>query len=113
MVSLARERLDAAGGTPVPLLLADARFLPFRERSFDCLFNSYMLDLIPTLDIGQIVNEFLRTLRPGGRIVLANLTEGEGDDDAFSEDWKARYLKEPVRLGAPDDAADAPAGCKS
>ena len=58
-----------------------------------------MLDLIPAPDIGQIVNEFLRVLRPGGRIVLANLTEGEGDDVAFSDDWKARYLKDPVRLG--------------
>jgi demethylmenaquinone methyltransferase/2-methoxy-6-polyprenyl-1,4-benzoquinol methylase len=84
MISLARERLDGAGAAPVPVLLADARFLPFRERAFDCLFNSYMLDLIPTPDIGQIVNEFLRVLRPGGRVVLANLTEGEGDDVAFS-----------------------------
>lgn len=99
MISLARERLDAAGGETVPLLLADARFLPFRQGAFDCLFNSYMLDLIPGHDISQIVQEFLRVLRPGGRIVLANLTEGEGDDVAFSENWKVRYLEDPVRLG--------------
>ncbi len=99
MISLTRERLDAAGADSVPLLLADARLLPFREGAFDCLFNSYMLDLIPTPDIGQIVNEFRRVLKPGGRIVLANLTEGEGDDVAFSESWKARYLEDPVRLG--------------
>jgi len=99
MISLTRERLDAAGGDSVPLLLADARYLPFREAAFDCVFNSYMLDLIPAPDIALIVDEFRRVLKPSGRIVLANLTEGEGDDVAFSENWKARYLEDPVRLG--------------
>ncbi len=99
MVSLTRERLNGIGANSVPLLLADARFLPFREEVFDCLFNSYMLDLIPAPDIRLILNEFRRVLKPGGRIVLANLTEGEGDDAAFSENWKARYLEDPVRLG--------------
>ncbi len=99
MLSMARERLDALGAASVPLLLADARFLPFREGVFECLFNSYMLDLIPAADIGQIVAEFGRVLVPGGHVVLANLTEGEGDDVAFSENWKARYLENPVQLG--------------
>ncbi|MBI5949422.1 MAG: methyltransferase domain-containing protein [Chloroflexi bacterium] len=99
MLSLTRERLNAAGASSVPLMLADARFLPFRNGTFDCLFNSYMLDLIPAEDIGQIVSEFRRVLKSGGRIVLANLTEGEGADVAFSEDWKARFLKDPIQVG--------------
>jgi len=100
MVALTRQRLDEAGGAAVPLLLADARYLPFQGAAFDCLFNSYMLDLIPGDDISKIVGEFGRVLRPGGHIVLANLTEGEGEDAAFMEDWKTRYLENPIQLGA-------------
>ena len=67
MLSLTRERLAAAGAASLPLMLADARFLPFPDDSFDCLFNSYMLDLIPTSEIDQIVSEFSRVLKPTGR----------------------------------------------
>jgi demethylmenaquinone methyltransferase/2-methoxy-6-polyprenyl-1,4-benzoquinol methylase len=99
MLALARERLAGAGGGAVPLLLADARCLPFCAGAFDWLFNSYMLDLIPTGDLPVVIREFRRVLKPGGRIVLANLTEGEGDDAAFSESWKAAYSQDPARLG--------------
>lgn len=100
MLALTRKRLREAGASAVPLILADARHLPFAAASFDCVFNSYMLDLIPTADIPLIVAEFRRVLRPGGRIVLVNLTDGEGADASFSENWKQNYLVDPIRLGA-------------
>lgn len=99
MLTLARERLDAEGAASVPLVRGDARQLPFPSASFDWVFNSYMLDLIPTAEIAAIVSEFRRVLKPGGRIVLANLTEGEGEDAAFMEDWKTRFLADPVQVG--------------
>jgi ubiquinone/menaquinone biosynthesis C-methylase UbiE len=99
MLNLARRRLAEAGANSVPLLRADARHLPFRGASFDCLLNSYMLDLIPTADLAQVLGEFRRVLKPCGRLVLANLTEGEGQDSAFSESWKESYRADPARLG--------------
>ncbi len=100
MLNVTRKRLAEAGVRRVPLFLADALHLPFKDRSFDCLLNSYMLDLIPNEDTSQVLGEFLRVLKPGGRIVLANLTEGEGDDAAFSAAWKERFLANPLQLGA-------------
>ncbi|HSD11268.1 MAG TPA: methyltransferase domain-containing protein [Candidatus Binatia bacterium] len=99
MLNLTRRRLAEVGAKSVPLLLADARHLPFRDASFDSLFNSYMLDLIPTADLAEVLGEFRRVLKTGGRLVLANLTEGEGRDSAFSESWKEGYRADPAKLG--------------
>lgn len=99
MLSLTRRRLAEIGAKSVPLLRADARHLPFRDATFDCLFNSYMLDLIPTADLAQVLGEFRRVLKASGRLVLANLTEGEGQDSAFSQSWKESYRADPARLG--------------
>jgi demethylmenaquinone methyltransferase/2-methoxy-6-polyprenyl-1,4-benzoquinol methylase len=99
MLAFTRKRLAEAGIGPVPLLLADARHLPFKAATFDCLFNSYMLDLIPNADTSKVLAEFRRVLKPGGRIVLANLTEGEGEDAAFSEGWKERFQANPLQVG--------------
>jgi len=101
MLSTARGKLGEAGATSVPLMLADARHLPFADASFDCLFNSYMLDLIPTSDLGQVVGEYRRVLRPGGRIVLVGLTESEGhpEDETFIQGWKDRYRNDAMSCG--------------
>ncbi len=100
MLALTRSRLAETGFPKFPLLLADARYLPFMDATFDCLFNSYMLDLIPNVDTQAVLAEFRRVLKPGARIVLANLTEGEGEDVAASERWKVRFLENPLQLGA-------------
>lgn len=99
MIEVARGVL-AEAGLHAPLLLGDARQLPLASESVDCLLNSYMLDLIPNDEIPTVLGEFHRVLRPGGRLVLVNLTEGEGGDEAFSADWKRRYREDPVQLGA-------------
>lgn len=99
MLAVTAERLRGAGHSP-PLIRADARGLPFPDESFDCVFNSYMLDLIPNDVIPRVLAEFRRVLRPGGRLVLVNLTEGEGADAEFSADWKRRYQDDPMPLGA-------------
>ncbi len=58
MIDVARRRLRDAGPASAPFALADARVLPFPDASFDCLFNSYMLDLIPTAEIPLVLAEF-------------------------------------------------------
>ena len=75
MLAVSRRRVQAAGYSNVDLREADARHLPFPDNSFDVVFNSYMLDLIPLADMPGILQEFRRVLRANGRLVLVNLSK--------------------------------------
>jgi ubiquinone/menaquinone biosynthesis C-methylase UbiE len=78
MLRQVRRRIDAAGlGDRVELIQGSALDLPFDDDSFDLLVNGYMLDLLPRDDIPRALAEFKRVLRPGGRLVLSNMTKGE------------------------------------
>jgi demethylmenaquinone methyltransferase/2-methoxy-6-polyprenyl-1,4-benzoquinol methylase len=63
--------------TRVDLILGDVRRLPYRSGIFDVVYNSYMLDLIDTSEISQVLAEFKRVLKPGGRLVVVSLSKGE------------------------------------
>ena len=83
---LSADGIDATGIDPTPALLAEARrrdpdgryieaaaeALPFGDASFD-LTVSY-LTLIDIEDIAAAIAEMARVTRPGGRILVANLT---------------------------------------
>jgi demethylmenaquinone methyltransferase/2-methoxy-6-polyprenyl-1,4-benzoquinol methylase len=73
---------------------ADCRTLPFDDNSFDLLYNGYMLDLIPEQDMPQILGEFKRVLRSGGRLVLLNMSKA-GDAPTFREKL---YQRLPAKL---------------
>jgi ubiquinone/menaquinone biosynthesis C-methylase UbiE len=77
MVEATRARLRQAGLEGVAVHEADALDLPLPEQSVDLLVNGYMLDLLPRDDIPRALAEFRRVLRPGGRLVLSNMTVGE------------------------------------
>ena len=77
MLRQTRRRLHAAGLDGVETLAASALDLPFADDSFDLVVNAYMLDLLPRDDIPRALSEFGRVLRPGGRLVLSNMTKGE------------------------------------
>jgi demethylmenaquinone methyltransferase/2-methoxy-6-polyprenyl-1,4-benzoquinol methylase len=77
MLRQARRRIDAAGiSNRVELVEGSALGLPFADESFDLLVNGYMLDLLPRDEIPHALAEFKRVLRPGGRLVLSNMTKG-------------------------------------
>jgi ubiquinone/menaquinone biosynthesis C-methylase UbiE len=97
MLEKARRRVSAAGYTNVGLQEADARQLPFPDGTFDVLYNSYMLDLIPLKDLPVVLGEFRRVLKPAGRLVLVNMSkENEG-----ALTWYERlYQRLPARLVA-------------
>jgi ubiquinone/menaquinone biosynthesis C-methylase UbiE len=42
---------------------SEARHLLFSDETFDVLYNSYMLDLIPIADFPVVLKEFQRVLR--------------------------------------------------
>ncbi len=54
---------------------ADARCLPFPDETFDVLYNSYMLDLIPLGDCEVVLSEFHRVLKKNGRLALVNFSK--------------------------------------
>lgn len=63
MLQAARRRV----GGRISLAQADAMALPFRRASFDVVFMSHVLLLVP--DIQRCVGEVMRTLNPSGLLV--------------------------------------------
>ncbi len=78
------------------LRLGDARALHFPDASFDCLVNSYMLDLLPEETFLPVLRAFRRVLRPGGRLVLMNMTHGRRRRERT---WALLYRLWPPLLG--------------
>lgn len=59
-----------ATGIHVPLVQADAQFLPFRDGSFDIAFTAF--GAVPFVaDSARVMREVARVLQPGGRWVFA------------------------------------------
>jgi ubiquinone/menaquinone biosynthesis C-methylase UbiE len=78
MLAQTRKRLRVAGlESRVELVNGSALELPFADESFDLVANGYMLDLLPRDEIPRALREFRRVLRPGGRLVMSNMTKGE------------------------------------
>jgi phosphatidylethanolamine/phosphatidyl-N-methylethanolamine N-methyltransferase len=100
MVTVARERLHREfsldGGA---FLLADLRAMPFSDGTFDCLLATYTFEVLPNPDIAGALYETGRVLRPGGRLVAVNLTEGTAADAAITDDWKDRFASDPEFFG--------------
>jgi ubiquinone/menaquinone biosynthesis C-methylase UbiE len=90
MLARTRRRLAARGLEGVDVVPADARRLPFADASFDLIVNSYMLDLLPRDEIPRVLAEFRRLLRPGGRLVMSNMTLGERRAHRI---WDALYAR--------------------
>jgi len=91
MLNETRKRLDGAGlAARVQVMEASALELPLPDESFDLLVNGYMLDLLPREDIPRALAEFRRVLRPGGRLVLSNMTVAERRRHRI---WDALYAR--------------------
>ena len=61
---------SARSGVEVPLVQADAQYLPFRDGVFDIAFTAF--GAVPFVeDSAQVMREVARVLKPGGRWVFA------------------------------------------
>lgn len=89
MLAAARRRVFGAR-----LVRADVRQLPFPAETFDLVWSSYVLDLLPTADLTPVLCEFLRVLRPGGRMTLVAFTK-PGEKLTW---WERAYLRTPTWL---------------
>lgn len=64
------ETLNIVGGRNVDYVWNAARRLPFRTGSFDLLYASHVLEHIPWYRTQEVLTEWIRVLKPGGRIEL-------------------------------------------
>ena len=91
MLARARRRLSTIPAGSWNLSPGSAFDLPFPDASFDRLFNTYMLDLLPEEDFPRALNEFERVLRPGGRLILVTFGFGEHASNRLWL-WLARHV---------------------
>lgn len=98
MLEQARAKLDKASlSQRVSFAPGDARHLPFSDGQFDLLYNGYMFDLIPLEGFAPILAEFHRVLKPGGRLVLVNMSKPDDRLTMFERIYKRGWAVMPCR----------------
>lgn len=75
-----------------PVLRADAKKLPFKDKSFDRIFFMGVLDHLRDWELEACFAEFKRVLKPGG-FVLANTCANTDYHKRLSFAWRARLAK--------------------
>ena len=95
MLEVARARL----GRGPALLLGDGARLPFRDACIDRLLCTYTLECMAPHLIEATLTEMCRVLAPTGSLVLADLTDGEGEDAVITDEWKAGFARDPEFYG--------------
>lgn len=95
MLAKAKARVAKHRPTNYELHVGDAYQLDFPDRHFDLLVNNYMFDLLPEVDFGRVLQEFRRVLKPGGRLLLINMTRPEHWYHGF---WEWVYRVSPKTL---------------
>ena len=96
MLDKAKTRLKKLGMTNYQVAVGDAYDLKFADAQFDLVMNNYMFDLLPEKDFVSVLREFKRVLKPGGRLVLVNMTKGKHFYERF---WETVYKINPRWLG--------------
>ena len=77
MLQKAQKRLGGLTNARYELKIGNAFNLEEENEQFDLIMNSYMFDLISYAEMDAVIKEFKRVLKPGGKLVLVNMTEGE------------------------------------
>lgn len=96
MLMRAEKKAARTGHQHYRLRVGDAFDLDFPSDSFDVLINNYMFDLLPERDFPEVLEEFKRVLRPGGRLALVNMTQGTR---WYNGVWDRLYRMNPALLG--------------
>ncbi len=96
MLARARRRAERAPTRRWSLRLGDAYALDAADARYDLVLNSYMFDLLPVRDFVPVLQEFYRVLKPGGRLVMMNMTKGKRPIEQL---WEQLYRLWPPLLG--------------
>ena len=99
------ETLNVVGGFGVDYVLDASGELPFAENTFDVVYASHVLEHVPWYSSGEILREWVRILKPGGRLevwvpdglkiaqVFIDVSEGRGNE-RFRDGWTLRNPRE-------------------
>ena len=110
MLAVAQRKLDATPpAAKVELQVADARQLPFADRSFDAVYSSFTLELFPDDDERLVLGEIRRVLRPGGRLAGVSMAQVKPNEKSSSLEhtyiWMHRHFPHIVDCRPIDLAA--------
>ncbi len=75
----------------------NARELPYPDATFDVLYNGYMFDLISLDGFLPILKEFLRVLKPGGKLVLVNMSKPDARKTFYERVYEQGWAVMPCR----------------
>jgi len=78
MLTVLRQAAAAQGLENVTTLVADMTALTLEPASLDLVVSSYALHSLPHADKARLLSMCARSLRPGGRIVIADMMLGRG-----------------------------------
>jgi ubiquinone/menaquinone biosynthesis C-methylase UbiE len=96
MLSRAKQKAKRLATMNYVLKTGDAYDLEYSDNRFDLVVNNYMCDLLPEDDFSDVLTEFERVLRPGGRLVMVNMTKAE---HWYNSVWELVYRMNPAWLG--------------
>ncbi len=95
MLAKAKDKAAQSGTNNYRLKLGDAYDLQFENGRFDLLINNYMFDLLPKADFPQVLVEFHRVLKPGGRLLLVNMAKGKR---WYNHIWERLYTQNETSM---------------
>lgn len=75
----------------------NARELPYPDETFDLVYNGYMFDLIPLDGFMPILKEMARVLKPGGKLVLVNMSKPDSRKTFFERIYEMGWAVMPCR----------------
>ncbi|BDB42193.1 MULTISPECIES: class I SAM-dependent methyltransferase [Mycobacterium] len=84
MLAIGRPQLDRAGIHNMTLHEGDAAALPFPDNTFDVVMSVFGWHELPTDSRHQAIDETVRVLRPGGRVVAIDLDQPPTARPAFN-----------------------------
>lgn len=96
MIDQSRAKMEKLGlGDRVYFQQGNVRSLPYPDNTFDILYNGYMFDLIELDGFAPILKEMMRVLKPGGKIVLLNMSKPDEQKTFYERIYK--WTKIPCR----------------
>lgn len=96
MLSRARRRATQHEHNRYRLRTGDAQNLRYPPRTFDAVFASYLIDVVPPDDRTATLSEMHRVLKPEGRLVLVHLSPPQGPLERM---WRSLSHVFPPLLG--------------
>jgi len=76
MIAKTKEKLNPIQGKHL-LAIGNAFHLPYKNQSFDFVFSSYVLDLLPENSFEKILSEFKRVLKKKGIGIVITMSMGK------------------------------------